>query len=197
MLVYVKTWSVRCSNWNHIAVVSVVLVLVFLWIIQQEELMGQHPSGVTRTSYLGSSSRGIRVIRVRVIGVPLYISRVSRVWSVNSLLGYVDRLPPRPPPFPPHLSPDISINVLRAKLREFDKRSKRFPVSDRFINSHNLFKWLCMDIVRRKLMLITLGLIKHYLKFTYQESASQSLIPALKKKTAKTDLTFVDKSHSQ
>ena len=46
-------------------------------------------------------------------------------------------------------------------------------------------------------MLITLELIKHYLKFTYQESASQSLIPALKKKTAKTDLTFVDNSHSQ
>ena len=29
MLVYVKTWSVRCTIWNHIAVVSVVLVLVF------------------------------------------------------------------------------------------------------------------------------------------------------------------------
>ena len=43
-----------------------------------------------------------------------------------------------PPSFPPHLSPDISINVLRDKLREFDKRSKRFPFSDHFINSHNL-----------------------------------------------------------
>ena len=157
MLVYVKTWSVRCTIWNHIAVVSVVLVLVFLWIIQKEELMEQHPSGVTRTSYP----------------------------------------PPPPNPFPPQLSNDISINVLRDKLREFDKRSKRFPFRDHFINSHNLFHWLCMDIVRRKLMLITLGLIKHYLKFTYQESTSQSLIPALKKKTAKTDLTFVDKSHSQ
>ena len=44
-----------------------------------------------------------------------------------------------PPPFPPHLSPDISVNVLRAQLREFGKRSKRFPFSDHFINSHNLF----------------------------------------------------------
>ena len=114
----------------------------FSVIIQQEELMGQHPSGVTRTSYLGSSCRGIRVIRVRVFGVLLYIT--SRVWSVNSLLGYVDKLFIRPslpplPPLPPHLSPDISINVLRDKLREFDKRSKRFPFSDHFINSHNLF----------------------------------------------------------
>ena len=149
MLVYVKTWSVRCTIWNHIAVVSVVLVWVFLWIMQQEELMGQHPSGVTRTSYLGSSSPGIRVIRVRVIRVLLYIT--SRVWSVNSLLDMSTDSPPPPPPFHPHL----------------------------------------------KLMLITLRLIKHYLKFTYQESASQSLIPALKKKTAKTDLTFVDNSHSQ
>ena len=111
--------------------------------------MGQHPSGVTRTSYLGSSSPGIRVIRVRVIRVLLYIT--SRVWSVNSLLDMSTDSPPPPPPFHPHL----------------------------------------------KLMLITLRLIKHYLKFTYQESASQSLIPALKKKTAKTDLTFVDNSHSQ
>ena len=32
-----------------------------------------------------------------------------------------------------------------------------FPFSDHFINSHNFSSWLCIDIVRRKLMLITLG----------------------------------------
>ena len=32
-----------------------------------------------------------------------------------------------------------------------------FPFSDHFINSHNFSSRLCIDIVRRKLMLITLG----------------------------------------
>ena len=40
------------------------------------------------------------------------------------------------------------------KLREFDKRSKHFPLGDYFINSHNLFSWLCFDNVRRKLMFV-------------------------------------------
>ena len=34
---------------------------------------------------------------------------------------------------------------------------KLFPVGDYFINSHNLFSLLCFDIVRRNLMLVTLG----------------------------------------
>ena len=199
MLVYVKTWSVRCTIWNHIAVVSVVLVLVILY---------------NKKSWWDSIRVELQepVIRVRVAGefelsefelsgfyctlrVAFGLLTVSWDMSTNSLSA--PSPPPLLPPLPPHLSPDISINVLRDKLREFDKRSKRFPFSDHFINSHNLFYWLCMYIVRRKLILITLGLIKHYLKFTYQESASQSLISALKTKTAKINLTFVDNSHSQ
>ena len=42
-------------------------------------------------------------------------------------------------------------------LRGFDERSRHFLLSDRFINSHNLISWQCMDIVRRKLMLVTIG----------------------------------------
>ena len=41
------------------------------------------------------------------------------------------------------------------ELREFDKRSRDFPLGDHFINSHNLIPSHCMDIVGRKL---TLGL---------------------------------------
>ena len=46
---------------------------------------------------------------------------------------------------------------LKNELREFDKRSKHFLLDDHFINSHNLVSWHCMDIVRRKLMLVTIG----------------------------------------
>ena len=171
---------------------------MFLWIIQQEELKGRHPTGVTRTSYSGNFqwyfdqgkwnllrvSGEFELAEFELSGFYCTLTCIQRVvfglltvsWDMST-----DSSPPPPPPFPPHLSPDISINVLRDKLREFDKRSKRFPINDHFINS----PLIMMDIVRRKLMLITLGLIKHYLKFTYQDSASQSLIPALKKRQQK------------
>ena len=42
-------------------------------------------------------------------------------------------------------------------LREFDKRSKHFLLGDQFINSYNLISGQSMDIVRRKLMLVTIG----------------------------------------
>ena len=59
----------------------------------------------------------------------------------------------------PHTnSPNWSLYIsLKNKLREFDKRSKHFLLGDHFINSHNLISWQCMDIVRRKLMLVTIG----------------------------------------
>ena len=53
----------------------------------------------------------------------------------------------------PNWSSYISI---KNKLREFDKRSKHFLLGDHFANSHNLFSWLFIDIVRRILMLVTL-----------------------------------------
>ena len=59
----------------------------------------------------------------------------------------------------PHTnSPNWSLYIsLKNELREFDKRSKHFLVGDHFINSHNLISWQCMDIVRRNLMLVTIG----------------------------------------
>ena len=49
-------------------------------------------------------------------------------------------------------SPNWSLYIsMKNKLREFDKRSKHFPSSDYFFNSHNLFSWLCIGIIRRKL----------------------------------------------
>ena len=49
-------------------------------------------------------------------------------------------------------SPNWSLCIsMKNKLREFDKKSENFPSSDYFINSHNLFSWLCTGIVRRKL----------------------------------------------
>ena len=43
------------------------------------------------------------------------------------------------------------------QLGKFVWRSKRFLWSDYFIYSHNIFSWLCIDIVRRKLIFVTLG----------------------------------------
>ena len=64
------------------------------------------------------------------------------------------------------LSPNIHIQILQTdrhtfpsmnELREFDKRSRHFPLGDHFINSHNLISRYCMDIIRRKLTLVTIG----------------------------------------
>ena len=61
------------------------------------------------------------------------------------------------PQYPDTNSPVWSPYILlKNELREFDKRSEHFPFGDHFIDSHNLFFWLCTDIVRRKLMLVTL-----------------------------------------
>ena len=54
----------------------------------------------------------------------------------------------------PASSPYIS---LKSYLREFDEKLKHFYFGDHFTNSQNLFSWLWMDIVGRKLMLVTLG----------------------------------------
>ena len=63
------------------------------------------------------------------------------------------------------LSTTIHIQILQTDLYifplrmcwEFDKRSKHFLLDDHSINSHNLISWQSMDIVRRKLMLVTIG----------------------------------------
>ena len=63
------------------------------------------------------------------------------------------------------LSPNIHIQflqtdlyiLLKIVLREYDKRSRYFLNVDHFINSHNLISWQIMDIVTRKLMLVTIG----------------------------------------
>ena len=52
----------------------------------------------------------------------------------------------------------IFIHFLKNVLREFDKRSKiNFLLGDQFINSYNLISGQSMDMVRRKLMLVTIG----------------------------------------
>ena len=56
-------------------------------------------------------------------------------------------------------SPNWSLYfLLRNMLREFGKRSRHFLFGQPFINSHNLVSWQCMDISRRKLMLVLKGL---------------------------------------
>ena len=52
------------------------------------------------------------------------------------------------------LSPYTS---LENKLGEFDNISKHSPFDDHFTNSYNLFYWFCMNIVRRKMTLVTIG----------------------------------------
>ena len=60
--------------------------------------------------------------------------------------------------YPNAKSPNWSLYIsIKNVLRGFDERSRHFLLSDRFINSHNLISWQCMDIVRRKLMLVTIG----------------------------------------
>ena len=55
------------------------------------------------------------------------------------------------------LQTDLYNISLKNELREFNKRSKHFLLEDHFINSLNLISWQCMDIVGRKLMLVTIG----------------------------------------
>ena len=51
-------------------------------------------------------------------------------------------------------SPYIS---LQSYSREFDEKLKHFFFGDHFTNSQNLFSWLWMDIVGKKLTLVTLA----------------------------------------
>ena len=63
------------------------------------------------------------------------------------------------------LSPNIHIQFLQTDLyillknvlREYDKRLRYLLIVDHFTNSHNLISWQIMDIVKRKLMLVTIG----------------------------------------
>ena len=62
------------------------------------------------------------------------------------------------------LSPNIHIQILQTDLHTFPWRiswenliCQHFLFSDHFINSHNLISWQGMNIVGRKLMLVTIG----------------------------------------
>ena len=65
------------------------------------------------------------------------------------------------------LSPNIHIQILQTDLhtfplritweKKFNKTSRHFLFCDHFLYSHNLISWQCMDIVRRKLLLVTIG----------------------------------------
>ena len=80
----------------------------------------------------------------RVVRVP---TTFYRMWGLLYLKAYTGTNSP-------NWSPYIS---LKNVLREFDKRSRHFLLGDHFINSHYLISCQCMDIVRRKLMLVTIG----------------------------------------
>ena len=64
------------------------------------------------------------------------------------------------------LSPNIHIQILQTDLHTFPWRiswenlikDQRFFPCDHFINSHRLCSWRSMDIVRRKLCLVTIGM---------------------------------------
>ena len=53
-----------------------------------------------------------------------------------------------------HLSPNIHIQILQTGL---SLKNRHFLFGDHFINSHNRISSQCMDIVRRKLMFVTIG----------------------------------------
>ena len=62
------------------------------------------------------------------------------------------------------LGPDIHSEIILTDLPyifivlgEFVRRSKQFPFGDHFINSYNLNSCLYIDIVRKNLILVTLG----------------------------------------
>ena len=65
------------------------------------------------------------------------------------------------PEFNP-LSPNIHIQILQTDLQTFPWRISWENVikGDYYVNSHNLISWECIDIVRRRLMLVTLGTFK-------------------------------------
>ena len=63
---------------------------------------------------------------------------------------------PFKPQYPNTNSPDRSPYIsLKDWLREFVCVSKLLPSGDYFLNSHDIFPWLCIDFVGRKL--VTLG----------------------------------------
>ena len=75
------------------------------------------------------------------------------------------------------LSPNIHIQILQTdrhtfpsmnELKKFDKRSRHFPLGDHFINSHNLISRYCMDIIRRKLTLVTIGTLRVKIEDPYE-----------------------------
>ena len=66
----------------------------------------------------------------------------------------------------------ISSISLKNELRGFDNRSRHFVCADHFVNSHNRISWQCLDIVRRKLMLVTIGTVLYSSQITQLKIAS-------------------------
>ena len=54
-------------------------------------------------------------------------------------------------------SPYISLKITCRWENYFIKRSKHFPFGDHFMTSHNLFSCLSIDIIKRELMLVSIG----------------------------------------
>ena len=67
----------------------------------------------------------------------------------------------------PDRLPYISFRIIRGNLIIDQCISL---VGDHFTNSHQLFSWLCIDTVRRKLLLVTLGTYRVNKKIRYLQS---------------------------
>ena len=86
------------------------------------------------------------------MSIPSFIC--LRVSHPSGILPYIDPLSPN---IHNAISPNWSLYIsIKNVLREFDKRLRHFLLGDHFINSHNIISWQCMDIIRRKLMLVTI-----------------------------------------
>ena len=98
------------------------------------------------------------------VGLNINWSRIKRVTSLElanmwpfwtpAELKFGNMVLDHLSPNAPNWSPYISFKI---QLGEFDSRSKHFLLRDHFINSHHLISWQGMNIVGRKLMLVTFG----------------------------------------
>ena len=87
----------------------------------------------------------------------LHIANLLYARSMKTITIFTDFIPLSPNTHMQILQTDLHTFPLRMFWENLKKRSRHFLFRDDFINSHNLISWQWMDIVRRKLMLVTIG----------------------------------------
>ena len=109
---------------------------------------------------------------LRELGLCLsYAIKLVKIESIN--LTEKKRINP--------LSPSMHIQILQIDLHTFRLRIverisfkiKAFSFGNQFSNSHNLHSWWSADVVRRKLMLVTLGTQRINPLGTYRATSSK------------------------